>query len=92
MKGTTISKLKQHVAEADLRQVGFAIKDRPNTYWRVALRDHVKTGAQIIIPLEPCEHGERIIQYNAGGTAPEDMDPEYIEDLVARGWVEEIEK
>lgn len=89
---TTIFKLKQHVTEDDLEQVGFGIQDRPATYWRVAYKELVGTGIEITIPLEPCEYGERVIQYDAYGTDPEDLNPEHIEDLVARGWVEEIEK
>lgn len=91
MKGTTIFKLKQHITEDELKQVGFYIKGSPDTYWRVALRECVGTVPQITIPLAPCKYGERVIQYSIVGTDPEDLNPEHIEDLVARGWVEEIE-
>ena len=91
MSETTIFKLKQHVTEDNLVSVGFVIHDQPVTLWRVALREIVGMAIKILIPLEPCEDGERVIQYNLVGTDPEDMNPEDIEDLVAQGWVEEIE-
>ena len=86
MSDKTIFKLKDGVTKDDLVGAGYrilhtgAFKELPN-------------GCDIYIPLiESSSFGQRVIQYNEGGTSPEDLNPEDIEDLVARGWVEEIEK
>lgn len=85
MSKKTIFKLKQHITKDDLVDVGFLLIDsgaiRGTDYENL-----------LYIPLqESSRHGYRVIQYNEVNTVPEDLRPEDIEDLVARGWVEEIE-
>lgn len=86
MSDQTIFKLKDWVTKEDLMGAGY----------RITLKGACKelhSGCEIYIPLiESSSYGQRVIQYNEGGTSPEELDPEDIEDLVAQGWVEEIEK
>ena len=85
MRETIMFKLKQHVTKDDLRDAGFLVIDSG------AIRG-TACGDLIYIPLsESSLCGHRVIQYDKVGTDPEDLNPEDIEDLVARGWVEEIE-
>lgn len=85
MSNNTIFRLKDHVTIGDLESVGYqvsikgAIKVLPN-------------GLEVFIPLKSSIFGYRIIQDNQISADPEELNPEYIEDLVERGWVDEIEK
>jgi len=86
MKGTTIFKLKQHVTEDDLVSAGYRIAC-------TGVCKELPSGCEIYISLiESSSYEQRVIQYNELGTDPEELNPEDIEDLVARGWVEEIKK
>ncbi len=85
MNGQTIFKLKQHVTKVDLRGAGFLV------YGGGASRRTDRAYA-IYIPLRKSSmYAYRVIQYAGVGTSPEDLNPEDIEDLVVRGWVDEIE-
>ena len=85
MRETTIFKLKQHVTKDDLGDAGFLVINSG------AIRG-TACGDLIYIPLsESSLCGYRVIQYDEVNTVPEDLNPEDIEDLVAQGWVEEIE-
>lgn len=86
MSDQTIFKLKDEITEEDLVSAGFDVNING------ALKE-TASGTEIYIPLKTFSgFGYRLIQYNHVSTEPEDMNPEDIEDLVARGWVEEIEK
>ena len=85
MSKETIYKLKSHVTKDDLVGAGYRIT-------RTGACKELPSGCEIYIPLiESSSYGQRVIQYNEEGTSPEELNPEDIEDLVARGWVEEIE-
>lgn len=82
MNNATVFKLKQHVTEDDLVGVGYKLLG-------IGAIKELECGASIYIPLKKAtKFGYRVIQYNEPCTYPEDLNPEYIEDLVARGWVE----
>jgi len=88
MNSATVFKLKQHVTEDDLVGVGYKLVG-------IGAIKKLECGGSIYIPLKKAtKFGYRVIQYNEPCTYSEDLDPEDIEDLVARGWVEveEIEK
>ena len=80
-------KLKEHVTDEMLESVGYRV-DEANTYhhwFRCVIKDD-----NIYIPLEECKFGNRIIQYYASGSLPEDLNLEDIIDLIEKGWVEEV--
>ncbi len=77
-------KLKEHVTVEMLESVGFEIHDVSINHWyRCAIKDD-----NIYIPLEECQFGNRIIQPYAIGMLPEELNPEDIENLIEKGWVE----
>ena len=80
-------KLKEHVTSEMLESVGFRVDEADLYYhfYACAIKDD-----NIYIPLEECEFGNRIIQYYASGTLPEELSPEDIKDLIEKGWVEEV--
>lgn len=87
MSKQTIFKLKDEVTKEDLVSAGFDVNISG------AIREVTDGIEMIYIPLKTLSgFGYRVIQYNHVRTEPEDMNPEDIEDLIARGWVERIEK
>ena len=85
MSNKIIYKLKDGVTEEDLISAGFRVNISG------ALKE-TASGTEIYIPLKTfSEFGYRVIQYDKGGTKPEDLNQKDIEDLVAQGWVEKIE-
>lgn len=85
MSDQTIFKLKSHVTKDDLAGAGYEEN-------RTGVLKKLRNGCEIYIPfIKSSRFGERVIQYNEACTSPEELNPEDIEDLIAQGWVEEIE-
>jgi hypothetical protein len=83
----TVYKLKNFVTNKMLESVGFKIHKKSSTWYY----DCAVFGVDVIyIPLEDCPYGNRIIQYSAVGSNPEDLLLEEIEMLTEKDWVEEI--
>lgn len=85
MSDQIIFKLKSHVTKDDLGDAGFLVVGSG------AIRG-TAYGDFIYIPLqESSRYGYRVIQYAEVNTFPEDLNLDDIEDLITRGWAEEIE-
>jgi hypothetical protein len=82
-------KLKDHVTDEMLVAVGFEIHnpELENTFWLYCATHNRKN---IIIPLEACKYGERIIQDEDPNIPPENLDIKVIQDLIELGYVEEM--
>ena len=82
MSKQKIFKLKDEVTEDDLVSAGYSV-------FLPGATKKLSDETIIYIPLNKAsEYGHRVIQYDKVGTSPKDLNPEDIEDLVARGWVE----
>jgi hypothetical protein len=84
-------KLKKKATKKQMKKCGYQhIKGDDGRFY---YEQYLKSTSQyeIIIPLEDCKDGDRVIQYSAYGSSPEDLNPEDIEDLVELDLVEEVE-
>jgi hypothetical protein len=85
-----IYKLKEKATKKQMKKCGYKHYMPDERFYH---EQYLKSTSQyeIIIPLEECEYGKRVIQYSAHGSLPEELNPEDIEDLVELDLVEEVE-
>lgn len=85
-----IYKLKEKATKKQMKKCGY---EHHTPDGRFYYEQYLKSTSryEIVIPLEKCKDGDRIIQYSAYGSLPEDLNPEDIEDLVELDLVEEVE-
>ena len=85
-----IYKLKETATKEQMESCGYKHHKPDERFYE---EQYLKTTKkyEIFIPLEESRWGNRVIQYSAYGSSPEDLNPEDIEDLIEKDLVEEVE-